>query len=77
MRRCLRKKVLGEMWSREQVCSICKISPVPWRFTFDNPFEIDHITPLSLGGTNDIENLRWLCRYHNRAMRDKMVWLSA
>ena len=26
------------------------------------PFDIDHITPLCLGGTNEISNLRAVCR---------------
>lgn len=32
----------------------------------DGPLEIDHIVPLALGGTNDIENLQVLCRSCNR-----------
>jgi hypothetical protein len=28
--------------------------------------ETDHIVPISLGGTNDLENLRLLCRTHNQ-----------
>ena len=32
--------------------------------------EIDHIKPLSRGGTNDIDNLQILCRKHNRKKRD-------
>jgi hypothetical protein len=28
--------------------------------------EIDHVRPLALGGTNETENLRLLCRVHNR-----------
>lgn len=28
--------------------------------------EIDHVTPFALGGTNDLPNLRLLCRAHNR-----------
>jgi 5-methylcytosine-specific restriction endonuclease McrA len=30
--------------------------------------EIEHIQPLALGGSNDIANLRVLCRTHNALM---------
>lgn len=32
---------------------------------------IDHIVPLSRGGTDDLENLRFLCRSHNSAKGDR------
>lgn len=32
----------------------------------DVPLELDHLQPLSLGGTNHFSNLQWLCRSHNR-----------
>jgi hypothetical protein len=31
---------------------------------------IDHIVPLSRGGTDDLSNLQFLCRLHNSAKRD-------
>lgn len=31
---------------------------------------IDHITPLSRGGTDDLSNLRFLCHYHNSVRGD-------
>ena len=31
----------------------------------DQHLTIDHVVPLSRGGTDDIENLRFLCRKHN------------
>ena len=33
--------------------------------TTGDPIQIDHIVPLSRGGTNDLGNLQLLCRYHN------------
>lgn len=32
---------------------------------------VDHIKPLSRGGTDDLENLRFLCRRHNSAKGDR------
>jgi hypothetical protein len=32
----------------------------------DNWLEEDHILPVALGGTDDPENKRWLCRTHNQ-----------
>lgn len=32
---------------------------------------VDHIRPLSLGGTDELENLRFLCRPHNSAKGDR------
>lgn len=31
---------------------------------------VDHIVPLSRGGTDELSNLRFLCRTHNSAKRD-------
>ena len=31
------------------------------------PFEVDHIIPVSRGGTNDYENLTLACRWCNRS----------
>ncbi|MCZ4270916.1 HNH endonuclease [Maritalea porphyrae] len=33
---------------------------------------VDHITPLSRGGTDDLGNLQFLCRYHNSVKSDKI-----
>lgn len=37
------------------------------------PLELDHLQPLSKGGDNHHLNLRWSCRSHNRARRDRPV----
>lgn len=31
----------------------------------DNPLTADHVVSLALGGTNDLANLRTMCRFHN------------
>lgn len=35
--------------------------------------QVDHLIPKSLGGTDDIENLRVLCRRCNTKRQNKMV----
>jgi len=35
--------------------------------------QVDHIMPVSRGGTNDIENLQMLCRSCNASKRDKTM----
>ena len=44
-------------------CLICGKSPAIYP---ELPLEVDHILPVSKGGTNDIENLQTLCFYCNR-----------
>jgi hypothetical protein len=34
--------------------------------------EIEHIVPKARGGTDDLENLMLLCRYHNQAVADQI-----
>ncbi len=38
--------------------------------------QTDHIVPVALGGKNDIENLRLLCRGHNSLMAEKIFGKS-
>jgi len=33
---------------------------------------IDHVVPLSRGGTDDLSNLAWLCRRHNSEKSDRL-----
>lgn len=39
----------------------------------DVPLELDHLQALSRGGDNNHLNLRWACRSHNRARRERPV----
>ncbi len=49
------------IWKRsEGKCAICE------RPTDFDEGEIDHIIPLAKGGTNDFDNLQWLCLRCNR-----------
>lgn len=34
-----------------------------------NPLEVDHIVPISKGGTHELANLRVLCRYCHKKRR--------
>jgi len=44
------------------LCTLTGLTPPA-----DEPLEIDHKQPISLGGDNHWTNLQFLCRYHNRA----------
>ncbi len=35
--------------------------------------QMDHVTPVALGGANDVTNLRLLCRTHNLLMAEKTL----
>jgi 5-methylcytosine-specific restriction endonuclease McrA len=48
----LAKEDLQKLLAKEKRCHICGR-----RFTKKNPATIDHVTPLVLGGTNDLGNL--------------------
>ena len=54
------------------VCKICGIStPVSKRGTYDNDApELDHVTPLSKGGSHSVENSQCACRRCNRHKSD-------
>lgn len=69
IRKCLTVAQHRSIQGKEKVCPFCKergLIPNP-KF---NPFEVDHVTPVSLGGNNDPDNLRWVCMYHNIAKRN-------
>ena len=48
-------------------CSICGIT---------EGLELDHIIPLAKGGSDNPENLQWLCKKHNRGKRDKTSYYN-
>ncbi|WP_083828460.1 HNH endonuclease [Parafrankia sp. EUN1f] len=35
---------------------------------------VDHIVPLSRGGTNDLDNLRPMCSFHNTSRGNRHDW---
>ncbi len=64
-----RKNIPG--WLRQEMektkpqgCEICRSKDL---------LELDHVIPLSRGGTTNQWNLRWLCRYHNRSLGSKGI----
>jgi hypothetical protein len=52
----------------DQRCEICKKQPPEVKL------EIDHILPVSKGGTNTPLNLRFLCQHHNRSRGNRFKW---
>jgi hypothetical protein len=52
----------------EQRCEICGKQPP------EVALDIDHILPVSKGGTNNPLNLRFLCKYHNRSRGNRFRW---
>lgn len=52
----------------EQICQYCRKKPP------EVTLEIDHILPVSKGGTNDIFNLRFLCLQCNRSRGNRFRW---
>ena len=56
------------------ICQMCGVATRFFHALCDNPFDdrppagsVDHIVPVSLGGTDAPENLRWACRSCNCA----------
>lgn len=52
----------------DQKCEICNKQPPEVKL------EIDHILPISKGGSNTPLNLRFLCQYHNRSRGNRFKW---
>jgi len=51
-----------------QECEICRKRPP------EVMLEIDHILPVSKGGSEAPFNLRFLCQYHNRSRGNRFRW---
>jgi len=51
-------------------CTFC--SPDGQRCSEKYRLEIDHIRPYALGGTNEAENLRLVCRAHNSLYAERV-----
>lgn len=47
----------------EYACVVCGVR---------RDLAVDHVIPVSKGGTNDIDNLQTMCRSHNSAKRDRL-----
>ena len=60
------------------LCQICGTQTRFFKSLYDTPFQetsagsVDHIIPISLGGSNDENNLRWTCRSCNCSRGNKM-----
>ena len=60
---------------RKDACGAWIYRPL-YNFTLENSagWEIDHIVPVSRGGTDDLENLQPLCWTTNREKADRYPW---
>ena len=52
----------------DQSCAVCRRGPPEVKL------EIDHILPVSRGGTEAVLNLRFLCELHNRSRGNRFHW---
>lgn len=72
--RYARKRAAGPTISTALWRDICKLyGNVCLRCGLDKPLTIDHITPVSLGGTNDLDNLQPLCGSCNSWKRQRVI----
>ena len=67
----LSRRVQNAVFKRDGfLCSECGTEPDP------KHLHIDHIVPLAAGGSNELSNLRVLCRACNLSKADKIVSLE-
>lgn len=64
-RKALSMKLKRMVWKRANACCEYIDRSSKNRCTSKFALEADHIVPVALGGANDSENLRLLCRAHN------------
>ena len=73
-RKYLNQSLRRRIFERDKgICQICGAKTRFFRSGYDDPFSrdgtkagsVDHITPLTKGGTDDESNLRWCCRSCN------------
>ena len=57
-------KIVAAMQKSNGVCVACGT---------DERLQVDHIIPVSRGGTNDLDNLQMLCKSCNASKRDKTM----
>lgn len=71
-RRDLPREVLALLTQRDgQGCAACtRLGLTP---PLDEPLEIDHKQPISLGGDSHWTNLQVLCRFHNRSKGNRRL----
>ena len=65
LRASISPKTQRLIWARANSCCEYVHHPSKTRCTSQYALEIDHILPLAMGGSNEIQNLRLLCRAHN------------
>ena len=65
-RRALSREVRHQVWQNAKACCQFKDHQSGQTCKSMSGLEIDHIQPLAFGGTDQIENLRLLCREHHK-----------
>ncbi|MBS1970710.1 MAG: HNH endonuclease [Bdellovibrionales bacterium] len=64
-RKYIGARVKKQIWQRAQASCEYRDRENGQRCGSKHALEIDHIKPLALGGTDELQNLRLLCRAHN------------
>jgi 5-methylcytosine-specific restriction protein A len=64
----LRRQVFAE----QPVCAICATTR-PWHLQ-DMSADLDHVVPVSQGGTDERDNVRGVCRQHHAEKSARERW---